>query len=724
MASNGSTATAVITRYKLYNYVQWELWYSLAKDKAEGHDLWKYVDPGAKDDAPTVPVRPARPKPGEGATKVDKVAAEDYAYDLRKFERQEAAFSALRTWIKESIDATCFVHIQDEHIPRKMLQILKQQYDKATQEIIPELDSEFNRLRKPPRRQDIVSWTEQWNHLYRRAKRANHTKCTDYGASLEFIKASKSVNPEFAQSARSTVMRSYVNRESIQTIPELTKWLLMEQQIDAALLSADSASTGFATHPGLDTDNHTASSTSKPADQPKGNTAPTGRNKKPPRECLCGQLHLYADCPYLIPSVRPNDWVADPQIMTQVSDALNRSEKKQQIIRKLVEKSNGSSNNDSDSESDEASPARAATSLQQEDEQSGGIKTNFFILDPKRSEGELNNAVLLDSGASNHIFNRRDRFITYTPCINNKPVYAGTTLVEVKGIGMARVTVTTQTGKLDITLRNALYVPSYKSNTVSQAILQEQGAFHRPETQEIVHNGKHLCQVIRRGKHYILETITNPESPPQQDVATVTGLPELSQTEDTTNDMHKEATGLITPEIIQESSSGDPELNTPSSTPSHDPATSSGAGHEPTGPETHEEHSLGIPEIFAPGREQAAIAASPQVTQETAANTTQPPSSHRQRRTEPANTAPRSQEISANPNAPENILPSRTRGKQRRLEYGLLAAQVEQDSGSHTAFHAAMKHWLHQSTPPATLEHYSDLENHPYWKGVSRSGVG
>ena len=50
------------------------------------------------------------------------------------------------------------------------------------------------------------------------------------------------------------------------------------------------------------------------------------------------------------------------------------------------------------------------------------------------------------------------------------------------------------------------------SNTVSQAILEEQGAFHRPETQEIVHNGKHLYQIIRRDNHYIMEAATNPRN--------------------------------------------------------------------------------------------------------------------------------------------------------------------------------------------------------------------
>ena len=55
---------------------------------------------------------------------------------------------------------------------------------------------------------------------------------------------------------------------------------------------------------------------------------------------------------------------------------------------------------------------------------------------------------------------------------------------------------TTQIGETKITFYNILYVPSYQANLVSQALLQKQGAFYRPESQEIIHNSKHLCKVI------------------------------------------------------------------------------------------------------------------------------------------------------------------------------------------------------------------------------------
>jgi hypothetical protein len=66
--------------------------------------------------------------------------------------------------------------------------------------------------------------------------------------------------------------------------------------------------------------------------------------------------------------------------------------------------------------------------------------------------------------------------------------------------------ITTNTDKeLKITLDNTLDMPSYQANVVSRAILEEMGLLYRPEIGGIFYNGKHVCSVIRGGKHHILE---------------------------------------------------------------------------------------------------------------------------------------------------------------------------------------------------------------------------
>jgi hypothetical protein len=115
----------------------------------------------------------------------------------------------------------------------------------------------------------------------------------------------------------------------------------MEQQHNVALPSTGNANIGFATYQGVDTDNPTHSPspapTSKSSDRLKGNKK--GRTKSRSHLATASAVNfistLISPTSY-VPSDL-NGWVADPQIMTQVSNALNQIERKQQTIRKFVE---------------------------------------------------------------------------------------------------------------------------------------------------------------------------------------------------------------------------------------------------------------------------------------------------------------------------------------------------------------------------------------------------
>ena len=204
-------------------------------------------------------------------------------------------------------------------------------------------------------------------------------------------------------------------------------------------------------------------------------------------------------------------------------DALNRSEKKQQIVRKLVKASN------KDGARINAGvrnpPPRQQQHQQHQQHQQPRchrprnhlgpfIQPSAHCQPPWGPPRACRNrdTVLLSSGAYNHIFNDRKRFLTYTPCIDHSPIYVGTTLADVEGIGIACITVNSKEGKKYMRLVDALYIPSFQSNLVSQAALQEKVAFHCPESQEIVMHGEHLCSVICRGEHYILEEAPEPQA--------------------------------------------------------------------------------------------------------------------------------------------------------------------------------------------------------------------
>jgi hypothetical protein len=204
--------------------------------------------------------------------------------------------------------------------------------------------------------------------------------------------------------------------------------------------------------------------------------------------------------------------------------------------------------------------------------------------------------------------------------------------------------------------------------------------------------------------------ITWPDEGTDTQAARDRSLPGSQPPEETANMRKQPDLGLFTPETT-------PEVRSPG------PESRETSGGEHTRRNATENDSLGISELFARPAGSTDADGSQPVAQETTVD--QP--SRLQRRAGPSNTAPRSSEISADPEDPSNILSSRTRGKKaRHQEHALLVSQVNQLSGIHTAFHSATRYRLHQSELPKAPEHYSDLKNHPYaleFKNAAREEV-
>ena len=280
-----------------------------------------------------------------------------------------------------------------------------------------------------------------------------------YNTAIEFLRASQAVAPTFAMTTYAKIIDLFQSGGEIPDIPSLTRRLQLELRINSTLTPpSGSKATAFATLQGLDTDDPApapAPTPAQPAPKPSGNgnkgsKANSNKDSKQ-RKCLCGDVHNYADCPYLIPSNRPEGWVPDPQTTIQVSDALVRSEKKQQTIRKLVEKAKGGGNNNNSGKKSESSTNTTPT------DQPSGMPSSLCTIGFIESEEELTNTVVLDSGATNHVFNSLDRFKgSYTPYLKPDAILTGTNVAEVLGIGEAEVTVSTRTGPKVIKFRKQL----------------------------------------------------------------------------------------------------------------------------------------------------------------------------------------------------------------------------------------------------------------------------
>ena len=117
----------------------------------------------------------------------------------------------------------------------------------------------------------------------------------------------------------------------------------------------------------------------------------------------------------------------------------------------------------------------------------------------------VKDVILLDSGASVHIFNDRSHFITLNPLASPTTVYAGISRARVEGIGRVPIKVNTREGKRIMILEEVLFIPSFQSSLVSFGRLQERGVEWDSASGELMHYGEHLCFIQRHGRHYLIE---------------------------------------------------------------------------------------------------------------------------------------------------------------------------------------------------------------------------
>lgn len=120
----------------------------------------------------------------------------------------------------------------------------------------------------------------------------------------------------------------------------------------------------------------------------------------------------------------------------------------------------------------------------------------------------LSECVILDSGATFHLFNDRSRFEDYIPLDEPEWSLAGTGYMPLIGKGNARITIRNANGdQEEILLRNVYYQPDFQTNVVSSEQLFEWGLYedNKDDTLRYKADDSILCRFERRMRLKILE---------------------------------------------------------------------------------------------------------------------------------------------------------------------------------------------------------------------------
>jgi hypothetical protein len=294
----------------------WWTWSAYIKGLAKRRGVWKYIDPDDETITIEEPVEPTIPVPAKPFIHMnsdDRWAWQQecklYEWSYKIYERERNAMTAMWTTIQASVGQN-HRHILNMDISERQRMIKlrdKLKPDDLTR--MTKVMDRFQRLGEKKPNESMEEWLSEWERVIYECEDAGLAGySTGYVACLKFMEAIGPLLPEWAKMRRAKLQHS--------TASILEEISLFRIRWECA--ADDEKQSSFATFQGQS--NHSTRSNQ--------------------RKCICGDFHLFIDCPYVISSKRPANWKADPKIEAKFEKVKKTRETVRAAIERAVEQAN------------------------------------------------------------------------------------------------------------------------------------------------------------------------------------------------------------------------------------------------------------------------------------------------------------------------------------------------------------------------------------------------
>jgi hypothetical protein len=480
----------------------WDEWLEVIKTKAEAGKIWEYVNPAVPKESLKVLTRPEVPKPKDvnpqkntiaelTADELDelKLLRYNFKHQLQLFERQDVALSTVKALVQETISRIFLTYTFKKESTYDVLIALRQRVAPTDRARKLELSQRYGRLKKAPRSQNVEAWLQSWEQTYTDCKELKLPVVEDNLPLYDLLSAVAEIAPEFSSVWTVKLQTKEMDNKPLPDIFRLINLFRDHQRLANTSRSKDSGA---------------FPATLK--DQPLAHNPGTKDPKDPKldskkRHCICGVEHLFSACPYLIESIRPSGWTADPETQKKVDEKLKMPNVKAGVekARRWVAKGLAQKGQDSQGGSQGSSTPQAL-------EKAGAFVVSCYSA-PKSnsSDYDLRNSFILDSGATVHVCNTRDRFYNFVPASEDDLLYAGNTVIPIEGFGSVDVTVQTPSGPKLIELQHTALVTSFHTSVVSLKRIVSKRVYWDMEHHRLTKEGETFCTVQTHHDQWVLE---------------------------------------------------------------------------------------------------------------------------------------------------------------------------------------------------------------------------
>ena len=482
----------------LKNHWDWALWIQDIEIRASEQDIWQFIDPDQME--PTELAEP--PWPDMDDINSLATAKEKFQYEVRiqewnkkqdKYNRQKAAIASLRTVISQTVSPE---HRQIVNRDKNVHSILKKLRDKlkpSEWETHARIRERWTHLIHGWNRQiPLDEWLNQWIIVYDEARDKNLYDIPEERAMSDFLLTIEVIDPHFP--AQIKTERRLNHKDSFS---EVVNRLRMDQRMRANHPLARKTTEAYVTFRGQDDQKSTAvalSSTGEPSS--KLNSSGKARTKK----CPCGSpKHRVSKCWFINEDQRPEGWEPSEKMQKHINEVISKDPNLQRQRDQHRSKKPASTEKNENSQEAYFVTPQVAHQI-----------SAFF--ENQDHDHPLRSSFILDSGATGHVVNMRDRFIDFQPTPDDENWNlggVGADAPRIYGTGTAYLTGINQSGKKErFLLSNAAYVPGCPLNLVCLRQMERKGVqwdmakhvLKRPDQ-----GGRVLLKVHPTETHYLLE---------------------------------------------------------------------------------------------------------------------------------------------------------------------------------------------------------------------------
>ena len=457
----------------------WDEWIEVLKTQALAGKVWDYVDP-SKDQVPALE-EPLPPQPSDvnaQATTFGQLTQEereeyrmlrqDYKWQRDLYDKRDNALSSLRTSIQSSVSRSCLHYTFGTSSAREMLIELQKRLQPTDQLRELDLTARYQKLKKAPKGQDLDTWLQNWEKVYHDCNKINLPDVQGTRPVRDFLRAVATVIPEFSTYWINDIAKTQgQNAPDLYRIVELFRDHRRHLATQKGQISQSAFSTTFQGQP---------------------------QNKK---ECLCGRLHRFRDCFYLVEEKRPKGWKANTDIQERIDAKLRNPRVKEAVDRALAQ-----------AKKQQPPPPEDKKDTSETDTEStdGTFAISTFTTSEREGAYALHDSFILDSASTTHVCNTRKRFQTLRPASKGDYLIAGASHIPIEGYGIVEITLKrTPTASRTIKLAEVALVPSFHTNIVSLDRLMQRNVHWNTEQQELQHKNKIFGIVERKHGQWVLE---------------------------------------------------------------------------------------------------------------------------------------------------------------------------------------------------------------------------